>query len=36
VTGFGGTPTGGGESTLTEAQLDAKVGAAFGRQVKEA
>jgi hypothetical protein len=36
VTGFGGTPGGGGESTLTEAQLDAKVGAAFGRQVKEA
>jgi len=39
VTGFGGTAAGGTEATLTEAQLDAKVGAAFGRTptaVKEA
>lgn len=38
VTGFGGSSAG-GETTLTEAQLDAKVGAAFGRTptvVKEA
>ena len=35
VTGFGGQPAG-GESTLSEADIDAKIGAAFGRQVKEA
>lgn len=34
VTGYGGSPA--GQSTLTEADIDAAVGGVFGRQVKEA
>jgi hypothetical protein len=35
ITGFGGTPAG-TPSTVSEADIDAAVGGAFGRQVKEA
>jgi hypothetical protein len=35
ISGFGGAPAG-GQTTVTEADLDAAVGGAFGRQVKEA
>lgn len=36
VTGFGGTPTGGGDQVVSESDIDKAVAGAFGRQVKEA
>lgn len=33
VTGFGGTPAAGGTTTISEADIDARVGAAFGRKI---